>query len=195
MVSSFARQTLATAGLLVREKADEQLVGLIPPVIAAQAASCPLDNRRTDIIVDFEDPQLVPKVNSSWHQLSSDAGLFSGEGRFLLALPVGEEGVSIWVPVLLGKPWDIAGKGAATLLGSNAGRPEFVALSLDGSVISCGTTGQYSVDLFVVESPQHSHVLRRFAESLSSAVYASPLEQAASRQWLDANPVDERPCG
>lgn len=195
MVSSLAKQTLAAAGLLVREKADEQLMGLIPPVIAAQAASCPFDKQRTDIIVDFEDPRLVPKVNSSWHQLSSDAGLFSGEGRFLLGLPVGEKGASTWVPVELGKSWDIAGKGAASLLGSAAGRPEFVALSLDGSVISCGTTGQYSVDVFVVERPQRSHVLRRFAESLSSAAYASPLERSASRRWLDANPVDDRPFG
>jgi hypothetical protein len=45
--------------------------------------------------------------------------------------------------------------------------------------------------VFVVKQPQFSRVLRRFAESLTTAVYASPLDQTASRQWLDANPVDE----
>lgn len=192
VISSIAKQALAAAGLLVSEEADGQFAGLIPPIVAAQAVSCPLADRRTDIILDFEDPQLVQKINSGWHQLSTAAGLFSGDSdRFLLGLPVEEDGVSAWVPVGLGESWDIAGKGAATLLGSSAGRPEFVALSLDGSVISCGTTGQYSVNVFVVKQPQFSRVLRRFAESLTTAVYASPLDQTASRQWLDANPVDE----
>ncbi|MEU0557628.1 hypothetical protein [Dactylosporangium sp. NPDC006015] len=192
VISSTVKRDLAAAGLLVTERADEQPEGLIPPIVVAQAASCPPGDRRTDVVLDRGDPQLTQKANAGWHQLSSEAGLFSeGDGRFLLGLPGEEEGISSWIQVRLEESWDIAGRGAASLLGSGAGRPEFVALSLDGSVISCGTTGQCSVELLVVKQPECSHVLRRFAESLTSASYADPRDRLASRQWLDAHPVDE----
>lgn len=129
MISSVAKQTLAAAGLLV-EGEGEQSEGLIPASVAAQAASCTPSDHRTDIIFDLNDPQLIQQANASWYQLSSEAGLFSeGNGLFLLGLPLEEEGASAWVPVRLGESWDIVGKGAATLLGSGPGRPEFIALS------------------------------------------------------------------
>ncbi|MDX2678379.1 hypothetical protein [Streptomyces soliscabiei] len=139
--------------------------------------------------MDVDDPLLHQKANADWHRLAVEEGLFREEDpRFLLASPF-----EPWVCVELRAPWDLMGEGAAGPLGSAYCRPEFVMLSLDGSVLLGGTTNQYSVSTVVVRTPHRSQVLRRAAEYMaeSDSDFYLPRERADARRWLDDHPLSE----
>ncbi|MET9882267.1 hypothetical protein ABZZ20_03745 [Streptomyces sp. NPDC006430] len=178
---------LAMAGLSVQKTAVIP-AGAIPPAVAGQMVSCLPGDTRSESWVDVEDPLLHEKANSDWYRLSITNGLFEEDDpTFFIALqPLGEEGPSQWICVTLQPSWDLMGKGAAGLLGSAHGRPEFLALSRDGSVLCCGTTSQFAIGTVVVTSPDRSEVLRRFARYLSTSEIGYPESRAAARRWLDS---------
>ncbi|MFD5975690.1 hypothetical protein [Streptomyces bacillaris] len=180
------KESLAAAGLLVLEECGEP-GGLIPPLVTGQASSCPPEDGRTESMVEIEDPLLLEKANAEWHRLSLEAGLFTeSDRRFLVAISPEEEGPSQWICVELQDSWDIMGEGASGLLGSGYCRPEFRMLSLDGTVLSCGTTWESAISTFVLKSPNRSQVLRKFAEWVATGEIGHPTESAAARSWLDA---------
>lgn len=179
------KESLAAAGLLVLEECGD-LGGLIPPLVTGQAPSCPFEDGRTESLVDIEDPLLLEKANADWYRLSFEAGLFTeADRRFLVALAPEEDGPSQWICVELQDSWDIMGAGASGVLGSGRCHPEFRMLSLDGSALSCGTTWESAISVFVVKSPHRSQVLRRFAEWVATGEIGHPEESAAARHWLD----------
>ncbi|MCY0944082.1 hypothetical protein [Streptomyces antarcticus] len=179
------KESLAAAGLLVLEECGD-LGGLVPPIVTGQAPSCPPEDGRTESLVDIEDPLLLEKTNADWYRLSLEAGLFGeADRRFLVAITLEEGGPSQWICVELQDSWDIMGRGASSLLGSGHCRPEFRMLSLDGSVLSCGTTWESEVSAFVLTSPNRSQVLRKFAEWVATGEIGHPTESAAARRWLD----------
>lgn len=80
------KESLAAAGLLVLEECGD-LGGLVPPLVTGQAPSCPLEDGRTESLLDIEDPLLLEKANADWYRLSVEAGLFTEtDRRFLVAL-------------------------------------------------------------------------------------------------------------
>ncbi|MFB8414663.1 hypothetical protein ACFC63_03970 [Streptomyces albidoflavus] len=179
------KESLFAAGLLVLEKYGD-LGGLIPPLITSQAPSCRPEYGRVDSLGDIDDSMLPEKANAEWYRLSVEAGLFSEADRqFLVALNPEEGGPSQWICVELQDSWDIMGKGASGPLGSGYGRPEFRMLSLDGSVLSCGTTWESAISAFVLKEPGNSEVLRKFAEWVATGEIGYPAESAAARRWLD----------
>lgn len=179
------KESLAAAGLLVQEECGD-LGGLIPPLVTGQAPSCPLEDGRTESLVDIEDPLLLEKANADWYRLSVEAGLFTEvDRRFLVALTPEEDGPSQWICVELQDSWDIMGNGASGLLGSGYCRPEFRMLSLDGAVLCCGTTWESAISAFVMKEPRNSQVLRKFAEWVATGEIWHPVEGVAARRWLD----------
>lgn len=177
--------SLAAAGLLVLEECGD-LGGLVPPLVTGQAPSCPPEDGRTESLVDMGDPMLLEKTNADWYRLSVEAGLFTeADRRFLVALTLEEDGPSQWICVELEDSWDIMGKGASGPLGSGYCRPEFRMLSLDGSVLCCGTTWESAISVFVLNGLNTSQVLRRFAEWVATGEIGHPVESAAARRWLD----------
>ncbi|MFJ3302145.1 hypothetical protein ACIPSA_03315 [Streptomyces sp. NPDC086549] len=178
------KETLAAAGLRVLERCGD-LSGLMPALVSGQAPSCPAEDGRAESLVDIEDPLLLEKANADWYRLSVDAGLFAEtDRRFLVALTPEEDGPAQWICVELQDSWDIIGRGASSLLGSGYCRPEFRMLSLDGSVLSCGTTWESAISVFVLKDPLHSQVLRKFAEWVATGEIGHPVESAAARRWL-----------
>ncbi|WP_285779908.1 hypothetical protein [Microtetraspora sp. NBRC 13810] len=180
------KDSLAAAGLLLLDERGD-LCGLIPPLVTGQAPSCPLEDGRTESLVDIEDPLLLEKAKPDWYRLSVEAGLFSEvDRRFLVAYTLVEDGPSQWICVALQDSWDIMGRGASGLLGSEYCRPEFRMLSLDGSVLVCGTTWESAISTFVLRDPRYSQVLRNFAEWVATGEIGHPVESAAARCWLDS---------
>ncbi|MFH9492567.1 hypothetical protein ACIPJG_08490 [Streptomyces halstedii] len=179
------KDSLSAAGLLVLEECGD-LDGLIPPLVTGQAPSCPPEDGRVESLVDIGDPMLLEKGNAEWHRLSVEAGLFTeADRRFLVALASEEDGPSQWICVELQDSWDIMGRGASGPLGSGYCRPEFRMLSLDGSVLSCGTTWESAISAFVLKGLRNSQVLRRFAEWVATGEIGHPAESVAARRWLD----------
>ncbi|MDT0345854.1 hypothetical protein [Streptomyces litchfieldiae] len=135
---------LRRAGLLL-------LSGGLPPAPPPLAAvrmlvACRPDEGRRDGWVDEENPGLVDAANEGWFALAREHGLFDPtEREFLLGVPTTEEDAE-WRRAKLLDTWDLFGAGAATgLLGSAAGRPEFVMSSLDGRAVMQGTTYHHGV--------------------------------------------------
>lgn len=138
--------------------------------------------------MDIEDPLLLEKANAEWYRLSVEAGLFTeADRRFLVAYSSTEEGPSQWIGVELQDSWDIMGRGASGPLGSGFCRPEFRMLSLGGEVLSCGTTWESAISVFVMKDLADSQVLRTFAEWVATGEIGHPVESAAARRWLDAS--------
>ncbi|MFG2985645.1 hypothetical protein ACGFYQ_31055 [Streptomyces sp. NPDC048258] len=183
------QERLAAAGLVVK-KGGADPTGFVPPVVAGQMVSCPPGDGRSEAWVDIEDRLLHEKANADWYRLSVEGGLFpESDPSFFIGLAPEEEGPGQWIRVELQTSWDIMGKGASGLLGSAHGRPEFLALSCDGTVLCCGTTSQFSIGTVVVTSPDHSEVLRRFARYVATSEIGHPDERTAARRWLDSNPA------
>lgn len=179
------KDSFAAAGFLVLEECGD-LGRLIPSIVTGQAPSCPPEDGRIESLVDIKDPLLLEKANAEWYRLSLEAGLFTeADRRFLVAITAEEGGPSQWICVELQDSWDIMGRGASSLLGSGYCRPEFRMLSLDGAVLSCGTTWQSEVSVFVLKSPNRSQVLRKFAEWVATGDIGHPAESFAARRWLD----------
>ncbi|MFG3494567.1 hypothetical protein [Streptomyces sp. NPDC047928] len=183
-------KSLAAAGLLIVDVWNEP-EGLIPPLVAGQAASCPAEEGRVEAMLDIHDPLLHEKANADWYRLSVEGGLFSEtDRRFLLALSPDENSPSRWFCVELQSEWDIMGKGAAGLLGSAPCRPEFSMLSLDGNVLCFATTWEHDISTSVLPTPHRSQVLRRFAEWVAKGAMDEPDEpplSPAARRWLDSH--------
>ncbi|RFS86236.1 hypothetical protein D0T12_06370 [Actinomadura spongiicola] len=183
------RESLASAGLaLVNQCVDPS--GLIPPVVTSQAPCVPPEDGRIDFEVDKQDSQALKKANAGWYCLSLEACLFTEvDRRFLVGLlSSSEDAPSEWFCVELQSVWDIMGNGAACLLGSDFCRPEFRMLSLDGQVLSCGSTWESVISCFTIPTPHRSSVLRRFAAAVAIDEYHHPTERIAARHWLDENP-------
>ncbi len=49
---------------------------LIPPVVAGQAPSCPIEERWTEMNSDTNDPEILHTMNQGWYRQSIDSGLF-----------------------------------------------------------------------------------------------------------------------
>jgi len=157
----------------------------IPPIVAGQVASCPPEEGRIEVQVGIEDPCLLEKANAGWYRLSIEAGLFSeAERRFMVAFTPNENSPSRWICVELQESWDVMGQGASGPLGSGYCRPEFLMHSLDGAVLCCGTTYQYSIGVFTLRDPRRSQVLSRSAEYVATGEIGHPVESASARSWL-----------
>ncbi|MFJ9564972.1 hypothetical protein ACIRQQ_33680 [Streptomyces fuscichromogenes] len=179
------KESLAAAGLLVVEGWGDP-GGLIPPFVTGQAPSCPPGGGRTESLLDIEDPLLLEKANAAWYRLSTEAGLFAEvDRRFLVGLTFDEDGPSQWICVELQESWDIMGVGASRVLGSGYCRPEFRMLSLDGSVLSCGTTWESAISTFTVREPGNSQVFRKFAEWVATGEIGHPEDSVAAYRWLE----------
>jgi hypothetical protein len=175
---------LGAAGLTLVEETEDRVL-LIPPIITGQAPSCPVGERFAELDIDLGDPALVQSVNKGWYRMSVEAGLFSEIDRqFLLAFSPSEEVPARWIRVELQSQWDILSEYAPGLLGSGRCRPEFRMLSLNGSVLSCGTTGESSISIFVLKEPSRSPTFRKFAEWVVASEFPHPLDVAAVRRWL-----------
>ncbi|MFH9012972.1 hypothetical protein ACH4C6_16470 [Streptomyces sp. NPDC017943] len=188
-------ESLAAAGLRIVDGWTEP-DGLLPPVVAGQAASCPHDEGRVEAMLDVLEPRLRERANADWYRLSVEGGLFSGtDRRFLLALGPGEDRPARWFCVELQREWDVMGEGAAGLLGSAPCRPEFRMLSLDGNVLVFATTWEHDISTSVLTAPHRSRVLRRWAEAVAEGTMDEPDHpplSLAARRWLDMNPVTDR---
>ena len=175
---------LEAVGILVLEEGGI-LDRLIPAFLTGQAPSCPTEERWTEADIDVRDMPALQAANDTWYRMSVRSGLFSEiDRRFLLAHAVGDDGPSKWLQVQLLDQWDVMGEGTAGPLGSASFRPEFRMLSLDGSVLLCGTTGEDAVSIFVVKEPDRSRTFTRFAEWVITTDVPHPEDVVAVRRWL-----------
>lgn len=178
--------SLAAAGLAVQKECGD-LGPLLPAVVAGQAPSCPLEERGAELTLTLGDPLAQDSANSAWYRIAIESGLFTDtDRRFLLAQDVGNDGPSQWICVELQGSWDIMGEGAAGPLGSAYFRPEFRMLSLDGSVLCCGTTGESAISIFALTKPGRSATFRRFAEWMATTEDLHPTDAAALHRWFES---------
>ncbi|MEU4359795.1 hypothetical protein [Streptomyces virginiae] len=184
--STFESQLAAIGLFLDRDIAAPE--DAVPPAVAGQMMSVRPGDSRSEAWVDLQDPLLHEKGNADWYRLSVAHGLFEEDDpTFFIALQQPDaESPSRWTCVTLRDPWDMMGKGAAGILGSGHGRPEFLALSRDGNVLCCGSTSQSSIGTVVVTSPERQEVLQRFARYLSIADVGYPESRAAAKRWLES---------
>lgn len=128
------------------------------------------------VAVADDRPDLVAELNAQWHRLASDAGIFGGDGEFLIDFS-GNQGRS-WVRVRLTDGWDLAG-----VLGPRPGQPEFLTLSLDGDAMVGATTEEYAVWLVAVDRLRERH-----EEAARAAGAETPEERAAAWETLFRGP-------
>ncbi|MBY8845583.1 hypothetical protein [Streptomyces sp. SP2-10] len=180
-------EALAQAGIRFRG-IDETLARL--PVRAAWiAVSCGPGDGRRDIVLDASDANVVGNANSSWFDLASESGLFSGPNReFLLGVDLADnDSASIlrWAKVELMEDWDIMGGGAdGGMLGSGAGKPEFVMMSTSGEVVLRGTTWEDAIGVLAVPMPDRVKLIRDYAGRLSSNSKSDFHERRSASEWL-----------
>lgn len=140
----------------------------------AEAAWRPVVAGRTEptVAVPHDHADLVPELNRQWHRIAVEHDVINTDGEFLVSV-AGQSRACCehghWTRVRLAEHWDLAG-----LLGPEPGRPEFVAMSLDGESVLAATTGEYAVR-FVAVAP--------FTDWLESSAQSrapeSPEERAA----------------
>jgi hypothetical protein len=179
---------LARAGLIFLGWPDDS-VPRIPGSVARYAVSCGNECSRTDVNLNFSDLRWKEDANGAWFDLSMSAGLFGQGQEFLVAVTLEPTVYPVpirWAQVRLAASWDIAGEGAAGLLGGGRNLPEFTMLSTDGEVIVQGTVWQYGIGFLAVRHPGNSLVLQRMAESVVTWHPSSPEDRLAARRWLDA---------
>ncbi|GAA3681645.1 hypothetical protein GCM10022267_80540 [Lentzea roselyniae] len=143
--------------------------------------------------VAYDDPQRVAKLNAAWMRMCTDAGLFDNSHRFLVGVKIeesdDEDPVWWWAEVALMDSWDLAGAGAATgVLGTGAGYPAFVMLSLDGNVVVRAAREQGGVGIGVHRCPNRMPVLRSHGEWMADWPDSPEFTRNAIRRWLDAHP-------
>jgi hypothetical protein len=185
--SDLAEQ-LGMAGLVFLGWADDS-EPRVPGSVARYAVSCDAESGRTDVTLEYSDPRWREKANDAWFDLAVSAGLFGADREFLVAVTVQPEVYPVpirWAKVRLASSWDIAGEGAAGLLGSGRHLPEFVMLSLDGEVIVRGTVWQDGIGFLAVPHPHRAAALRQQAEFYATWYRTSAEDRLAARNWLDA---------
>ncbi|MFR9794582.1 PE-PGRS family protein [Streptomyces sp. MS06] len=122
--------------------------------------------------VPNDHADLVAELNRQWHRIAVGKDVVNTDGEFLIS--VADLGCTRcesghWTRVRLAEHWDLAG-----VLGTGAGQPEFVAMSLDGESVLGVTTEEYAV-WFVAVTPL-TDWLESSAQALASE---SPEEREA----------------
>jgi hypothetical protein len=195
-------EPLRRAGLEVVEGGVPQ--GALPMAAVGAIVSCGKEAGRRDFYLDFVEPDLVERANRGWYELATSAGLFDADREFLLALPAQRFNPrldvprsSAWHRVRLLDGWDVMGAACSIrrgrtvagfdecLLGSRAGRPEFMMLSLDSTVPLVGTTWQGGIGCLTVPEPWRARPVRRMLDWVANATTDfSPEERAEAIAWL-----------
>lgn len=180
-------EQLGRAGLTFLGWPDRSAV-LVPVSVARYAVSCPAGDSRIDVKLRYSDASWWKHANDAWLDIASRGRLFGRDNDFLIAIALRSDVWpvrSTWAIVRLAAVWDIAGEGAAGLLGSGRHRPEFVMLAVDGRAIVQGTVWQDGIGFLAVRNPRRAEVLRQRAEFLSTWERADPEERLAARAWLE----------
>ncbi|GAA4495098.1 hypothetical protein GCM10023191_035300 [Actinoallomurus oryzae] len=185
--------SLIRAGLLwcQAEVSDEEL-----PVSAAWlAVSCRREDGRRDETVNRGDPQLIEKANAVWLRLAIDSGFMGEDREFLVGVDCADEEsapILRWARVRLSGDWDVMGVGAASgVLGSAAGVPEFVMLSVDGNIILRGTTWKDSIGVLAVPNPHMIQIIRDYVKRRNVNPRTPDRERAEGEAWLRKHPLGE----
>jgi len=145
-----------------------------PPTLPASAAwmltACLPEDGRIDYTFDLDEPDLIERANDAWWQLVVEYGLLDADRRFLVSVgPVDQEipARPHWARVRLERDWNIVGGGVDNgVLGGPAGRPGFVMLSLDESVVIGGTTWHDSIGIIALPNPVAASAIRKFVDRL-----------------------------
>ncbi|WP_404870168.1 hypothetical protein ACI1MP_32245 [Kitasatospora griseola] len=180
-------EALAPAG--IRFRGVDETPATLPVRAAWIAVSCGRDDGRRDVVLDVSDADVVTNANLSWFGLASESGLFSGpNGEFLLGVDLADDEstpILRWANVELMEDWDVMGHGAASgMLGSGAGRPEFVMMSIGGEVILRGTTWEDAIGVLVVPMPDRVKLIRDYAGRLASNPRSDSHERQSALEWL-----------
>ncbi|MFE5596090.1 hypothetical protein [Streptomyces sp. NPDC056549] len=200
-------EPLSRAGLEVLEGGVPEAV--LPVFAVSATVSCGKDTGRRDSCADFDnfnEPHLIEHANRGWYELATSSGLFDANREFLLALPahrynprVDVDRRSIWRRVRLLDGWDVMGAACAIrkgrnvlgldecLLGSRAGRPEFMMLSLDSNVSLVGTTWQHGIGSLTVPKPGSTEPVHRILDWAANGADSSHEKRADAIAWLRRN--------
>ncbi|GAA1406938.1 hypothetical protein AB0B66_15235 [Catellatospora sp. NPDC049111] len=177
---------LAAAGLTMLDFEDPTVT--IPAEAAVMVTGCRAEDGRVDETVDFDDPDLVAKMNAAWYAMATRHSLFGPDREFLLAVGPGDDRpmpLPHWARVRLEPEWDIAGAGVETgALGVTNRYPRFVMHSLDGEVVIAATAWQDCAGLVMVPHPHRVAVLRRYVEGVLALGHRSPKAADDARAWL-----------
>jgi hypothetical protein len=172
-----------------------RLVGMkrstgIPTFAAGMVISCRPEDGRRGRTVGLHEPDRVAMANADWFALAHESRLFSGSGRFLLAVKPPsatrhESGERVWALVELLEHWDIVGAGAASgLLGSGYGSPAFCMSAVDGSVFVQGTAWRDSIGTCVLPKPYCVPSLRDLVRRNIGKPYRTLAENEDAIAWL-----------
>lgn len=129
-------------------------------------------------------PDLAVELNAQWHRLATRAGIFGGDGVFLIDVQDDGHGHGPrrWTRVRLGAEWDLAGT-----LGAHPGEPRFVTLSSDGEALLGVTTVADEVRIVAVDRWRH-----RREEAAREAAQETPQERSAAWASLLQGPGPAR---
>jgi hypothetical protein len=106
--------------------------------------------------VPYDAPDQPEAVNVAWRDLADRRGLLSGRQReFLVTFAIPGSAPTGWVRVRGGDRIDLAP------FGPRPGRPEVVALSLDGEQLLAATCEEHDVWLVALSSPARMPLARR----------------------------------
>jgi hypothetical protein len=188
-------QRLAAAGLNYLGMADVS-APLVPPRLAAFADSAAAGGREWAVSVENGAEDFRERVNHEWYLLCAGRGLFDREDpRFFVAAATtmttsGQDGdtqqVSWWAEVALRSEWDLAGAGAeAQVTGRGLGHPDFVMLSLDGTVIVRGSQGQKWTDIVCLQHAEQVSSFREMGVSMTRNEAIPSRTREALTRWLD----------
>ncbi|MEU9522520.1 hypothetical protein [Streptomyces sp. NPDC048224] len=179
---------LAKAGLEYLGMVD-RAAPLVPPRLAAFANSTAAEGHEWAVSVENEAPDFGERLNHEWYMLCAQQGLFAvDDPQFLLAVAEGTEasGESWWARVRLRSEWDFGGAGAAAMVtGRGHGHPEFVMLSLDGTLVVRGSQGQEWTDIVCLENPHEVPAFRELGAQLTASGLTPARTRAALSRWLE----------
>lgn len=138
----------------------------LPASAAWMFAACLPEDGRVERTFDLGETDLIEKANSAWWELVVEYGLLDQDRSFLVSVgPVDEEipARPHWSRVRLERDWDILGGGANNgVLGGPSGRPGFVMLSLDETILIGGTTWYDSIGIIALPNPLDASAIRKF---------------------------------
>ncbi|RAS61088.1 hypothetical protein C8D87_11036 [Lentzea atacamensis] len=186
-------ESLAVAGLDYVGLADAD-VAYVPPTLASFGGIG--DTLVVAVKVGPDEPQRVEKLNAAWLQMCLDSEFFDDDRRFLLGVKIEDDedteqaATFWWAKVALMESWDLAGAGAASLLGHGFGLPSFVMLSLDGNLVLRASREQDdSSGLSLMRDLHLVPELRSHGEWMAGRHLYPEFTRAAVRRWLDAHQV------